>query len=131
MMTSVCLGLSPRRGSRDGGRSRAFRSAVRLEIGCPWCLTAVGRVLARHWAVRSLTVGLVEGWLEVRGDLPVGELLALIDRMGRRVQVAADGQAVVVPASVELKPICPHHGTPTPVWWSASTPAPTFVHTGV
>ncbi len=87
-------------------------SLLRIQLDCPWCLNATIRALEADPQVRSIRAHSADGCLEVSHAGTVESVMQTIKRVGRRIEVASNGEAVMAPADVEVVTACAHHTTP-------------------
>ena len=87
-------------------------SLLRIELDCPWCLNDTIHALEADPQVHSVRAHSADGCLEVRHTGTVESVMETIERVGRRIEVASNGEAVMAPAEVGVVATCHHHTAP-------------------
>ncbi len=87
-------------------------SLLRIELDCPWCLNATIRALEADPQIQSVRAHSADGCLEVNHLGTVESVVETIKRVGRRIEVASNGEAVMAPAEVGVVTQCDHHTAP-------------------
>ena len=85
---------------------------LRIDLDCPWCLNATIEALEADPHVQLVHAHRAAGCLEVTHTGSVESVVATINRVGRRIEVASNGEALMAPAEVEVVTRCERHTTP-------------------
>jgi hypothetical protein len=103
--------MTPER-DHESASTPGLPSLLRIELDCPWCLNATIHAPEADPQVRSVRAHSAEGCLEVDHMGSVESVMGTIKRVGRRIEVASNGEAVMAPAEVGVVTRCDHHPTP-------------------
>lgn len=96
----------------DRADTDSTRSLVAIDLNCPWCLNATIEALEADPQVTVLKAHSADGCLEITHAGALEGILRTITSAGRSIEVSANGEAVMAPATARVETCCPHHSTP-------------------